>query len=158
MTAMPTSTARGDLRWMQMAIAQAHEAERIGEVPVGAIVVVDNEAVGLGHNRCIANHDPTAHAEIEAIRYACLATSNYRLSGATLYVTLEPCATCAGAIVHSRITRVVFGTTDPRAGAAGSVMNVLQHAELNHRADVMGGVAQEDCARLLKDFFKRRRR
>ena len=142
---------------MGIALALARRAEAEGEVPVGALVVRDDEVLGEGWNRPVASDDPTAHAEVVALRAAATRVANYRLPGATLYVTLEPCPMCAGAIVHARIARVVYGARDPRAGAAGSVMNVLEHPELNHRAEVMGGVEAEAAAMLLTDFFRARR-
>jgi tRNA(adenine34) deaminase len=149
--------ADADVRWMREALAVAAAAEARGEVPVGAVVVQDGVIVGRGHNLCIADHDPTAHAEVVALREAARALHNYRLPRASLYVTLEPCPMCAGAIVHARIARVVFGAHDPRAGAAGSVMDVLGNAALNHRPAVAAGIEAETCARLLTDFFRARR-
>lgn len=152
------SFSADDRAWMARALTAARAAGAIDEVPVGAVVVRDGVELGAGHNACITRHDPSAHAEIEALRAAAAQCGNYRLPGATLYVTLEPCAMCAGAIVQARIERVVFGTTDPRAGAAGSVMNVLQHSALNHRARIDAGLEQAACAQLLLDFFAARRR
>jgi tRNA(adenine34) deaminase len=146
-----------DETWMQRAIALAALAQEHGEVPVGAVLVLDNTVIGEGYNRPIQQHDPSAHAEIQAIRQACLQQRNYRLPNTTLYITLEPCAMCAGAIVHARIARVVFGAFDARAGAAGSVMNLLQHAALNHQVDIHGGLLEEVCANMLKQFFRARR-
>ncbi|MCB1746750.1 MAG: tRNA adenosine(34) deaminase TadA [Gammaproteobacteria bacterium] len=142
---------------MRLALDQARAAIAVGEVPVGAVVVVAGAVVGSGHNAGITTHDPTAHAEIVALREAAAALGNYRLSGATLYCTLEPCPMCAGAIVQARIARVVYGAPDPRAGAAGSVMDVLAHPALNHRAEVVGGVEREAAASLLVEFFRARR-
>jgi tRNA(adenine34) deaminase len=143
---------------MRRALALAAEAERHGEVPVGAVVVADGEIVGEGWNRPIGARDPTAHAEIVALRAAAAALQNYRLPGTTLYVTLEPCAMCAGAIVHARVARVVFGATDPRAGAAGSVFDLLpSDRRFNHYVSCEGGVLAEQCAGLLRDFFRARR-
>ena len=151
------STQR-DNHWMQRALELAQQAAAGGEVPVGAVLVgADGQELGAGHNAVITNHDPTAHAEIIALRAAAIRSQNYRLTGTTLYVTLEPCAMCAGAIVHARIGRVVFGTSDPRAGAAGSVMNVLQHDALNHQTQVASGFERDACAALLVDFFAARR-
>jgi len=147
-----------DEKWMQRAFELARQAESIGEVPVGAVLVSDNQIIGEGYNAPISTSDATAHAEINAIRNACAAESNYRLPNATLYVTLEPCAMCAGAIVHSRIERVVIATKEPRAGAAGSVLNVLQNEQLNHRCAVEVGLMQEQSASMLKAFFKSRRK
>ena len=150
------TTAR-DVRFMQLALTLARRAEREGEVPVGALVTQDDNILGDGWNRPVGSNDPTAHAEIVAIRAASAQLRNYRLPGTTLYVTLEPCAMCAGAIVQARIARVVFGAHDPRTGAAGSVLNVLDHPILNHRAALTAGVEAEACAMLLTDFFKARR-
>ena len=146
-----------DQIWMQQALSLAHKAEAEQEVPVGALVVLDGELIGEGWNRPISSNDPSSHAEINAIRAAASKLGNYRLSGAELYVTLEPCVMCAGAIVHARIARVVFGAYDPRAGAAGSVFDILPTDKLNHRVEVDGGVSEAMCATLLQDFFRRRR-
>lgn len=143
--------------WMRRALELAQRAEELGEVPVGAVVVADGEVIGEGWNQPISAHDPTAHAEIVALRAAAQRVRNYRLTGATLYVTLEPCAMCAGAIVQARIARVVFGAPDPKAGAGGSVFNLLAHERLNHRAEVAGGVLEAACAGLLQAFFQSRR-
>jgi len=132
-------------------------AAAAGEVPVGAVLVLDNEAVGEGWNQPISRCDPTAHAEIMALQAAAARLGNYRLVNSTLYVTLEPCAMCAGAMIHARVGRVVFGATDPRAGAAGSIFNILQSARLNHRAEVVGGLLAEECGAVLRDFFRARR-
>ncbi|MEW6646029.1 MAG: tRNA adenosine(34) deaminase TadA [Pseudomonadota bacterium] len=147
-----------DIRWMMRALELAQRAAAEGEVPVGAVVVKDGEIIGVGWNRPIAAHDPTAHAEIEALRAAARQVGNYRLVDTTLYVTLEPCAMCAGAMVHARVKRVVFGAADPRTGAAGSVFNLLQAAELNHQAEVCGGVLAEESGALLRAFFQARRK
>jgi tRNA(adenine34) deaminase len=149
--------AARDQRFMRLALALARRAETEGEVPVGALVTRDDEVLGEGWNRPVGSDDPTAHAEIVAIRAAAARLANYRLPGTTLYVTLEPCAMCAGAIVQARIARVVFGAHDPRTGAAGSVLNVLAHPILNHRAALTAGVEAEACAMLLVDFFRARR-
>ena len=146
-----------DEAWMQLALEQAQLAARMGEVPVGALVVKDDVIIGAGHNQPIASHDPTAHAEIQALRAAAHKLGNYRLTGATLYVTLEPCVMCCGAIVHARIARVVFGAYDPKSGAAGSVFDVLASDRHNHRVAVTGGVRQDDCGSMLKAFFQARR-
>ncbi|MGR9090365.1 MAG: tRNA adenosine(34) deaminase TadA [Gammaproteobacteria bacterium] len=146
-----------DVRWMRHAIALAAAAAEAGEVPVGAVIVVAGELIGEGANRPIASHDPTAHAEVIALRAACVAASNYRLTDATLYVTLEPCAMCSGAMLHARIARLVYGAADPNSGAAGSVLDVLDGPRFNHRIDVTGGVLAEDCAQLLHTFFRQRR-
>lgn len=146
-----------DVSFMRRALDLAARAEAEGEVPVGAIVVLNGEIIGEGWNRPIGSHDPTAHAEIVAMRAAADRLANYRLTGATLYVTLEPCPMCAGAMVHARIARVVYGAPDPIAGAAGSVFNLLNAATLNHRAEVEGGVLADDCQQRLKTFFRARR-
>ena len=142
---------------MERALALAGAAAAVGEVPVGAIVVRNGVALGMGHNRPIALRRPGAHAEILALEDAARRARNYRLPGATLYVTLEPCAMCAGAIVAARIDRVVFGAADPRAGACGSVMDVFAHDELNHHPECSGGVLAEASARMLRAFFRARR-
>lgn len=146
-----------DEQWMRKALLLAAEAQQEGEVPVGAVIVRDGLLVGQGYNRPIGLYDPSAHAEMVAIRQACKASGNYRLSNTTLYVTLEPCPMCAGALVHARVRRVVFGAPDPRAGAAGSVMDILRNDTLNHRCDVTSGVLQSECAEMLKNFFRARR-
>jgi tRNA(adenine34) deaminase len=146
-----------DEQGMRLALAQAHAAAEAGEVPVGAVVVKDGQVIATGRNAPIASHDPTAHAEVVALREAARLVGNYRLDGCTLYVTLEPCAMCSGAMLHARLDRVVFGATDPRTGAAGSVLNLFAHAQLNHQTQVTGGVLADECAQLLKDFFKPRR-
>lgn len=151
-----TDEAR-DRRWMAHALMLAQRAAAEGEVPVGAVIVKDDDIVGEGWNRPIGLHDPTAHAEIQAMRNAAENLANYRLPGTTLYVTLEPCPMCAGAMVHARIGRVVFGAADPRSGAAGSVFNLLQGTSLNHQCEVSGGLLAEECGALLKGFFKERR-
>lgn len=143
--------------WMQRALALAREAEQLGEVPVGAVVVRDNRVIGEGFNQPILQHDPTAHAEINALRAACHHEQNYRLPGSTLYVTLEPCSMCAGALVHARVERVVIATHEPRAGAGGSVFNILQQPQLNHQCSVEIGLYQEQSAELLRAFFRSRR-
>ncbi len=146
-----------DVEFMRRAIEQAEQAGRAGEVPVGAVLVRDDQVVASGSNRPIGTHDPTAHAEIEALRAGGRALGGYRLTGTTLYVTLEPCAMCAAAIVHARVQRLVFGAWDPRVGAAGSVMNLMAQPALNHRVDAFGGVLMDECAALLKSFFATRR-
>ena len=152
------TTIDADSRWMSHALELARHAEvREGEVPVGAVLVLDGKAVGEGWNRNIAASDPTAHAEILALRDAGRRLGNYRFPGAELYVTLEPCAMCAGAIVHARLARVIFGARDPKTGAAGSVFDVLQHARHNHRVEVLEGVLGEEAGQLLKGFFRARR-
>jgi tRNA(adenine34) deaminase len=146
-----------DVDWMRRALALAERAEAEGEVPVGALVVRDDRVLGEGWNRPIATHDPTAHAEILALRAAALLAGDYRLGGATLYVTLEPCPMCAAAMAHARIARLVFGAWDPRQGAAGSVFNLVAADSMNHRVDAFGGVLSEECGALLRRFFALRR-
>jgi tRNA(adenine34) deaminase len=146
-----------DLRFMEEALGLAREAEANGEVPVGAVLVVAGNIIGRGRNAPIGQTDPTAHAEIQALREAALATDNYRLKGSTLYVTLEPCPMCAGAMVHARVGRLVYGCSDPRSGAAGSVFDLVQTDTLNHRMDVSQGVLAHECKDLLQTFFRARR-
>lgn len=146
-----------DLVSMQHALGLAARAEAEGEVPVGALVVLNDEIIGEGWNRPIASHDPTAHAEILAMRAAAARLGNYRLSGATLYVTLEPCPMCAGAMVHARVARVVYGASDPLAGSAGSAFNLLDSSSLNHRLAITRGVLATECSQQLKAFFQARR-
>jgi len=146
-----------DVDFMRRALQLARAARVSGEVPVGAVLVHGERVLAEAGNRPIATHDPTAHAEIEALRGGGLALGSYRLTGTTLYVTLEPCAMCAAAIVHARVRRLVFGTWDPRAGAAGSIVNVFALPGQNHRVDVFGGVLAEECATVLRDFFAARR-
>lgn len=142
---------------MRQALLQAHTAGEQGEVPVGAVVVRDGVVIGRGYNQPIASHDPTAHAEVMALRDAARHAGNYRLPGCELYVTLEPCAMCAGAMMHARVERVVFGASDPKTGACGSVVNLFAEIRLNHHAVVTGGVLADEAGQLLKDFFARRR-
>lgn len=142
---------------MRAALALARDAAALDEVPVGAVIVIDGEIVGRGFNQPINRHDPTAHAEIMALRDAAAQMGNYRLPGATLYVTLEPCAMCTGAIFHARVARVVFGARDPKTGAAGSVVDLYAETRLNHHADIEGGVLAEECGALLSGFFAARR-
>ena len=142
---------------MRRALDLARHAQAAGEVPVGALVVLDHEIIGEAWNQPIVSHDPTAHAEIMALRAAAARVRNYRLAGAILYVTLEPCAMCAGAMVHARIARVVYGAADSKTGAAGSVFNLLETTELNHRAQVTRGILAEDCGKMLRDFFQSKR-
>ena len=146
-----------DIEWMREALALARAAGAADEVPVGALVVLDGQVVGRGFNRPIGGHDPTAHAEILALRDAAQRLGNYRLAGCTLYATLEPCAMCAGAIMHARIARVVFAAADPKTGACGSVVDLFAQARLNHHAKVEGGVLAEESAALLSSFFAARR-
>ena len=152
-----TGKANSDERWMRRALDLAERARSEGEVPVGAVLVMDDDCIGEGWNRSISTHDPTAHAEIEALRAAAARLENYRLPGATLYVTLEPCAMCAGAIILARIKRLVYAAADPRSGAAGSVFNILQSAQLNHRVELASGILEQEAATLLQAFFRERR-
>ncbi|MCH8544248.1 MAG: tRNA adenosine(34) deaminase TadA [Alcanivorax sp.] len=147
-----------DERWMAQALALAAEAAEQGEVPVGALVVLDGEVIGRGWNQPISSHDPTAHAEIVALRDAAQALGNYRLSGATLYVTIEPCTMCFGAMMHARIARLVYGATEPRAGTCVSQLRLPEQTFYNHRLEVAGGVLAERSATLLRAFFARKRR
>jgi tRNA(adenine34) deaminase len=142
---------------MERAIHLAREAQNVGEVPVGALIFFEGEIIGEGWNRPILDHDPTAHAEITALREAGRTLQNYRLVGATLYVTLEPCVMCMGAISHARIQRIVYGATDPKRGAAGSALQLADADFLNHRIEVSGGLLEETCSALLLDFFRARR-
>ena len=142
---------------MSRALELARFAEANGEVPVGAVIVKENQIIGEGWNQPITTHDPSAHAEMLAMRAAAKSLGNYRLLDTTLYVTLEPCAMCAGAMVHARIKRLVYAATDPRAGAAGTLFNIVQHDALNHRVEVTGGVLEEECAAVLRNFFRTRR-
>ena len=155
---MPGIDNQSDLDYMHLALTEARAAEAAGEVPVGAIVVSPSgEILARGNNRVLRDHDPTAHAEIIAIRAAGLALANYRLTGCTLYCTLEPCAMCAGAILHARIARLVFAAPDPKAGACGSVLSVMNHPALNHRAELVSGLLAEESSALLTNFFRARR-
>jgi tRNA(adenine34) deaminase len=146
-----------DEQAMRIALAQAQSARLVGEVPVGAVILRAGEVIAAGFNRPITTHDPTAHAEIVALRLAAQALRNYRLPECELFVTLEPCAMCAMALMHARFKRVVFGAFDPKTGAAGSVVNLFAQAQLNHQTQVQGGVLAQDCGRLLQDFFRERR-
>jgi tRNA(adenine34) deaminase len=154
---MNTPPESSDHHWMRHALKLAQQAGREGEVPVGAVVVKEDRVVGEGWNRPIQSNDPSAHAEMEAMRAAGNALGNYRLVDTTLYVTLEPCTMCAGAILHARVKRVVFGAYDPKSGAAGSVFNVLNSGDYNHTVEISGGLLQDECAALLSDFFRARR-
>ena len=147
-----------DIAFMQAAIAEAQASESNGEVPVGAVVVHQDKIIGRGQNRVLRDSDPTAHAEIVALREAGLALRNYRLEDCTLYATLEPCAMCAGAILHARITRLVYAAPDPKAGACGSVLSVMNHPQLNHKLEVTEGLLAEECSAMLTGFFRARRR
>jgi len=152
----PAAAGR-DAAFMRAALEQGAAAGAHGEVPVGAVLVLGEDVIATGANAPIASHDPTAHAEIEALRAGGRALGSYRLTDTTLYVTLEPCVMCASAIVHARVRRVVFGAWDPRAGAAGSITDVFALPQLNHRVDVFGGVLMEECGELLRRFFAERR-
>jgi tRNA(adenine34) deaminase len=146
-----------DIFWMREAVAEARAAAQNGEVPVGAVVLYRGELVGRGQNRVLRDADPTAHAEIVAMRAAARAMNNYRLTDCELYVTLEPCAMCAGAMIHARLRRLVYAASDPKAGAAGSVLEVLNHPRLNHQIDITSGILAEDCGEALRKFFRERR-
>ena len=146
-----------DAAWMEQALEQARVAAAAGEVPVGALVIKDGQVLGRGHNRNLQEHDPTAHAEIIALRQAAAQSGNHRLAGCTMFSTIEPCSMCAGALVHARIARLVYGASDPKAGAAGSVLSVLNHPRLNHRIDITAGVLAERCSEILTSFFQARR-
>ena len=153
-----STTSSDDERWMRHALVLAQRAKAAGEVPVGAVIVDNGEIVAEGWNQPIGNNDATAHAEIVALRAATVSVANYRLpSGMTLYVTLEPCPMCAGAMVHARVSRIVFGAADPRTGAAGTVFNLLDSDQLNHRAEITGGVLEAECSQLITDFFREKR-
>ena len=146
-----------DTDFMQLALAQAQHAWALGEVPVGAVVVKDGELVSVGYNQPIGRHDPTAHAEIVALRAAAEKLGNYRLPGCELFVTLEPCAMCSGAIMHARLARVVYGAADPKTGACGSVLNLFGHEQLNHHTELVGGVLADEASAMLRGFFAERR-
>ena len=146
-----------DLDFMRLALAQATAAAQAGEVPVGAVIVQDGKVIATGRNAPIAEHDPTAHAEIIAVRTAAKLLGNYRLPDCSLYVTLEPCAMCSGAMLHARLKRVVFGASDAKTGAAGSVINLFDQRQLNHQTTLQGGVMADESAALLKSFFSQRR-
>jgi len=146
-----------DLFWMTEALREAAQAEAAGEVPVGAVVVHDGVLIGRGHNAPIALDDPTAHAEIQALRVAAQCVGNYRLIDTTLYVTVEPCLMCMGALVHARVKRLVFGCYDPKAGAAGSLYDISTDQRLNHQIAVTAGVSEEECRALLQRFFRKKR-
>ncbi len=150
-------SAERDQAWMRHALKLAQRAAELKEVPVGAVLVREDEVVAEGWNQPIAAHDPSAHAEMVAIREAARSMKNYRLNGLTLYVTLEPCAMCAGAIIHARLDRLVFGAADPKAGAVTSVYDVLSKPKLNHQLEWTGGVLAEECGALLREFFRARR-
>jgi tRNA(adenine34) deaminase len=146
-----------DAAWMEQALEQARLGAAANEVPVGALVIKDGEILGRGHNRNLLENDPTAHAEIVALRQAAARLGNHRLAGCVMVATIEPCAMCAGALVHARIARLVYGADDPKAGAAGSVLQVINHPRLNHRMEVTAGVLADRCSEILQDFFRRKR-
>ena len=146
-----------DQYWMEQALTLAQRAQAEGEVPVGAILVLHNQVIGEGWNRPITQHDPSAHAEIMALRQGGQTQQNYRLLDATLYVTLEPCVMCAGAIIHSRIRHLVYGANDEKTGAAGSMMDILRHPTVNHQVEITSGVLADRCSQMLSDFFRQRR-
>jgi tRNA(adenine34) deaminase len=154
---IPDEATDFDRSMMRRALALAGTARDKGEVPVGAVIVADRQVIGEGWNHPVSGHDPTAHAEIQALREAGHRVGNYRLVGATLYVTLEPCAMCAGAMVHARIARLVYGAADPKTGAAGGLFDIVRHPLLNHQVTVEGGVLAEECGDLLREFFRSRR-
>ena len=149
--------AQRDTAFMRLALAQAERARLEGEVPVGAVVVKEGEVVAVGYNQPIGRHDPTAHAEVNALRAAAEKLGNYRLPGCELYVTLEPCAMCSGAMMHARLARIVYAASDPKTGVCGSVLDLFAHGQLNHHAEVVGGVLAEEASAMLKGFFAERR-
>ncbi len=146
-----------DAKWMQRAYELAEKAKSQDEVPVGAVIILENKIIGEGWNQPISSNDPTAHAEVIALRDAGNNIDNYRLPDATMYVTLEPCAMCAGAIVHARIAKLVYAADDPKTGACGSVYNLLQTEELNHKVEIEKGIMEDECRSLIQDFFKTKR-
>ena len=146
-----------DGAWMERALELAALAADVGEVPVGALVIKDGEIIGQGHNRNLLDNDPTAHAEIVALRQAAARLGNHRLTGCTMVATIEPCSMCAGALIHARIARLVYGAADPKAGAAGSILQVINHARLNHRMELTAGVLAEKCSEILQKFFRQKR-
>jgi len=149
--------SREDAAWMGLALEQAALAAAAGEVPVGALVIKDGEIIGRGHNRNLLDDDPTAHAEIVALRQAAARLGNHRLTGCTMVATIEPCSMCAGALIHARVARLVYGASDPKAGAAGSVLQIINHPGLNHRMEVTAGVLSSECSEILQEFFRRKR-
>lgn len=151
---MPPNT---DQDFMRLALEQAAAAEKLGEVPIGAVIVCDGKVIAGGHNRNLTDRDPTAHAEVVALREAARAVGNHRLGGCSMFVTIEPCAMCAGALVHARLDRLVYGAADPKAGAVASVMQVLNHPALNHRMEITSGVLEADCSDIMQRFFRERR-
>ncbi len=151
---MPVSS---DELWMRRALAEAADAQAAGEVPVGCVIVKTGELIATGQNRNLRDHDPSAHAEIVALRVAGAKLGNHRLEGCEMYVIIEPCAMCAGAMVHARLKRLVYGAADPKAGAVESVMNIANHPRLNHRVEITGGVLKEECSQMLREFFRAKR-
>lgn len=150
-------SAAEDAAWMNLALEQAQLAEQAGEVPIGALVIKDGNILGQGHNRTLLGHDPAAHAEIIALRQAAARIGNHRLTGCEMFVTIEPCAMCAGAMIQARIARLVYAAPDPKAGAAGSVLPVINHPRLNHKMEVASGVLEQECSEILQRFFRRKR-
>ncbi|WP_338364353.1 tRNA adenosine(34) deaminase TadA [uncultured Pseudoalteromonas sp.] len=148
---------KSDEYWMEQALVYANKAQQLGEIPVGAVLVKDNTLIAVGYNRSITDNDPSAHAEMIAVREGGKVLNNYRLIDCTLYVTLEPCSMCAGLLVHSRIKRLVYGAPDAKTGSAGSIMNLLQEPRLNHQVEVTGGVLGQTCGSTISAFFKQRR-
>ena len=146
-----------DAAWMERALEQAELAAAAGEVPVGALVIKDGQIIGQGHNRNLLDNDPTAHAELVALRQAAARLGNHRLTGCTMVATIEPCSMCAGALIHARIGRLVYGASDPKAGAAGSIVQVINHPSLNHRMEVTAGVLSGKCSEILQRFFRQKR-
>ena len=146
-----------DAAWMKRALEQAELAAAAGEVPVGALVIKDGQIIGQGHNRNLLDNDPTAHAELVALRQAAARLGNHRLTGCTMVATIEPCSMCAGALIHARIGRLVYGASDPKAGAAGSIVQVINHPSLNHRMEVTAGVLSGKCSEILQRFFRQKR-
>jgi tRNA(adenine34) deaminase len=155
---MKSQTAEKNEVFIRAALAEARKAEKLGEVPVGAVITLNDKIIARGYNKNITSNDPTAHAEIVALKAAAQKLKNYRLNGCRMYVTIEPCPMCAGALVWSRISEIVFGAYDPKAGACGSVVNVVDHKKLNHRIKTTGGVLEKDCRSIIQKFFKKRRK
>ena len=153
----PAMRPQDDSGWMELALEQARLAARAGEVPVGALVIKDREVLGLAHNRNLLDNDPTAHAEIVALRQASARLGNHRLIGCTVYSTIEPCSMCAGALIHARVSRLVYGAADAKAGAVASVLQVLNHPSLNHKMEVASGILAEKCSAILQEFFRQKR-
>src|SRR5689334_4183657 len=143
--------------WMERAVVEANAAQEAGEVPIGAVIVKGGQLIAAGQNRNLRDHDPSAHAEIVALRAAGAHFGNHRLEGCEMYVIIEPCAMCAGAMVHARLKRLIYGASDPKAGAVGSVMNIANHPQLNHHMEITGGVLREQCSQMLRDFFRTKR-